>query len=85
MFNPQSAGDQANEFQFVYNVNKCCFNGPPLVQERVYAHSRNDMPIYSMFDCAKVVGILHVRVVRHKDGSIHSVFDLDVQHVAPYE
>jgi len=85
MFAPQSAGPQSTEFQFVYNVSKCCFNGPPLVQERVYAHSRKDMPIYSMLDCAKIVGILHVRVVRDKDGAIHSVFDLDVQHVEPWE
>jgi hypothetical protein len=85
MFSPQSAGGQGTEFQFVYNVSKCCFNGPPLVQERVYAHSRADMPIYSMYDCAKIVGILHVRVKRLKDGSIHSVFDMDVQHVEPWE
>src|ERR1700733_1693738 len=23
-------------FEFVYNVQKCCFNGPPQVQERVF-------------------------------------------------
>jgi hypothetical protein len=85
MFSPQSAGDRGNQFQFVYNVSKCCFNGPPLVQERVYAHSRADMPIYSMYDCAKIVGILHVRVIRGKDGAIHSVFDMDVQHVELWE
>lgn len=80
MFSPQSAGDRGNEFQFVYNVQKCCFSGPPLVQERVYCHSRADVPIYSVTDFSRVVGILHVRVVRDKSGAIHSVFDLDVQH-----
>ena len=80
MFSPQSAGDRGNEFQFVYNVQKCCFSGPPLVQERVYCHSHADIPLYPVSDFARVVGILHVRVVRDKSGGIHSVFDLDVQH-----
>lgn len=84
MFNPLSARD-SNEFQFVYNVTKCCFSGPPRVQERVYAHARTDMPLFPQDECAKVVGILHVRVIRDRTQAIHSVFDLDVQHVEALE
>jgi hypothetical protein len=84
MFSPNSARD-GTEFQFVYNVNKCCFSGPPQVQERVYGHSRGEIPILSVYDFAKVVGVLHVRVVRNEVGGIHSVFDMDVQHVEPLE
>jgi len=84
MFSPLSARN-GTEFQFVYNVNKCCFSGPPQVQERVYGHSRSEIPILSVYDFAKVVGILHVRVVRDESGAIHSVFDLDVQHIEALE
>src|SRR5437763_2495423 len=33
MYAGNSAGDEVSAFQFVYNITKCCFNGPPRVQE----------------------------------------------------
>jgi hypothetical protein len=80
MYSPQSAGERGTEFQFVYNVTKCCFSGPPLVQERVYGHVKDgsDVPIYDMNTFARVTGTLHVRVIRDEAGSVHSVYDLDV-------
>ena len=38
MWAGNSASSEVNRFEFVYNISKCCFNGPPLVQERVFAH-----------------------------------------------
>ena len=29
---------EPRDYQFVYNIQNCCFNGPPLVQERVFVH-----------------------------------------------
>jgi len=79
MYSPNSARE-GTEYEFVYNVQICCFQGPPLVQERVYCHCPPGTPIFGQSDFARVVGILHVHVVRDKTGLIHSVFDLDVQH-----
>ena len=80
MYNPQSAGDRGTEFQFVYNVTKCCFSGPPRVQERVYGHVNDgkDVPLFDMYTFARVTGTLHVRVVRDEVGGVHSVYDIDV-------
>lgn len=85
MFNPRSAGQYGNEFQFVYNVSKCCFGGPPLVQERVYGHTRklDGIRIYDQFQLVRLTGILHVRVIRDNAGATHSVFDMDVEDATP--
>jgi hypothetical protein len=79
MYSPNFARD-GTEYEFVYNVQNCCINGPPQVQERVYCHCRPGTRIFAQSDYAQVVGILHVRVVRDTSGAIHSVFDLDVEH-----
>ena len=87
MYNPQSAGDRGREFQFVYNVTACCFNGPPQVQERVYAYAKGkSLRLFSMSQFAEVTGVLHVRIVRDKDtGAIYSVYDLDVESTKALE
>ena len=86
MYSPRNAGTRGTEFQFVYNVTKCCFNGPPLVQERVYAHTNGiEVPLYSQYDFVKISGTLHTRVERDETGAIHSVFDFDVQQVQQLE
>lgn len=83
MFDPQSASARGTRFQFVYDVNKCCFSGPPQVQERVFARvadGRRDIPIFSQNELADLVGILHVRVVRDKEtGVVIRVFEMDVE------
>lgn len=79
MYAPNAAGYQVNDFQFVYNISKCCFNGPPLVQERVFVNAPKGAPYYS--DLAKVVGTLHVTVVKEA-GIIKSVYTLDMEKIS---
>ncbi|QOV88242.1 hypothetical protein [Humisphaera borealis] len=79
MYAPENAGDRGNRFQFVYDVNKCCFGSAPQVQERVFAYAKHGAPIYPYTVLAEVVGKLHVRIVKEPDGLIKSVFDLDVE------
>lgn len=83
MFSPTSASGRGTEFQFVYDVNKCCFGGVPQVQERVFARvppGRKDVEIYSQYDLADLVGVLHVDVVRDKETGVPlKVFTLDVE------
>jgi hypothetical protein len=81
MYAPNAAGYQVNDFQFVYNISKCCFNGPPLVQERVFVSApKGGVPYYS--DLVRVVGTLHVSVVKEA-GIIKSVYTLDLDKVDP--
>src|SRR5687768_11257507 len=69
MWGHRSAGDRGNEFQFVYNVNECCFKGPPQVQERVYGYAKKgkSLQLFPQWQFAEITGILHVRIVRDKD------------------
>lgn len=79
MFAPEYAGDRGRKFQFVYNVANCCFNGPPQVQERVFAYAKEDKELYSQYDFAEVIGTLHVRLIKDPTtGKITSVYDMDV-------
>jgi len=81
MYAPNAAGDTVRNFQFVYNITKCCFNGPPLVQERVFVMAPGgEVPYYS--DLVRVVGTLHVNVVKEA-GIIKSVYTLDLEKVSP--
>jgi hypothetical protein len=83
MWAPTSAGPRGTQFQFVYNVAKCCFGGPPQVQERVYGYippaKRDEIQIYDSWTFVQLTGVLHVRVVRDGDGVIRSVYDMDVE------
>jgi hypothetical protein len=80
MYGPEDAGAKGRRFQFVYNVTKCCFSGPPQVQERVFVVAKKDIPIYDMYTFAEVVGTLHVRVIKDPtSGKITSVYDLDCE------
>jgi hypothetical protein len=81
MWGHRSAGDRGSEFQFVYNVNECCFKGPPQVQERVYAYAKGkSLRLFSMSQFAEITGVLHVRLVRDEaTGAIYSVYDLNVE------
>jgi len=80
MYGPEDAGPRGRRFQFVYNVTKCCFSGPPQVQERVFSVAKKEIPIYDMYTFAEVVGTMHVRLVKDPvSGKIVSVYDLDVE------
>ncbi len=76
------AGDEIPEFQFVYNIAKCCFGGPPKVQERVFAHAPKGgtVPNYSG-SFATMEGTLHVRP-QVDGGKIVSLYDLDIDKIA---
>jgi hypothetical protein len=82
MYAPMAASLQINDFQLVYSITKCCFNGPPLVQERVFAHvpGNNTAQYYS--DLVRVTGTLHINVVK-EEGIIKSVYTMDVEKVDP--
>jgi hypothetical protein len=78
-----TGAQRARDFEFVYNITKCCFSGPPQVQERVYVHVPNNrppMPLYG--DFMRITGILHVKVV-NQDGVIKSVYSLDLEDAKP--
>ena len=78
MWTPSSAA-RVKDFQFVYNVNKCCFSGPPLVQERVFVHIPNGKSLPLISDYVRVVGTLHVDVKKNEDGVITSVYTMDLE------
>ena len=81
MFAPQSSGSRGRKFEFVYNVSKCCFDGEPQVQERVFAYAKkDDIALYEQDVFAEVTGTLHVRVEKDaQTGKVTSVYDLDVE------
>ena len=83
MFDPMSAGDKLNSFQLVYSIQKCCFNGPPRVQERVFAKVPNGAKVGYYPQVVRVVGTLHVGARRDEFGNISSIYDLDVESVDP--
>jgi hypothetical protein len=86
MYAPTTAGVKGRQFQFVYSVSKCCFGGTPQVQERVFAHTEKEVPIYNDQTLADVVGTLHVRLIRDKlTNKVVSVFDLDVESAKAVE
>ena len=74
------AGSEMTNFQLVYSIQKCCFNGPPKVQERVFAYlpPGRPLPNYDQQVVAKVYGTLHVKV-KSDGGVVTSVYDLDVE------
>jgi hypothetical protein len=79
MYSDTSASPMVDHFQLVYSIQNCCFNGPPLVQERVFAHVSGDkVPLLD--GLARVKGVLHVRDIRN-GGRITSLYDLDVESV----
>ena len=84
VYRPDSAGARGNRFEFVYDVGRCCFNGPPQVQERVYAFAKTTVPIPNDYTIlCELTGTLHVRIVRpESDGPISSVFDMDVESLS---
>lgn len=83
MWQLQSAGPNVAQFQLVYNIQKCCFNGPPLVQERVFVHLPRDKKIRWYDQLVSCVGTLHVRLKRDDQGTVRSVYDMDLDSLAP--
>ncbi|HET6252400.1 MAG TPA: hypothetical protein VFE47_32235 [Tepidisphaeraceae bacterium] len=80
MWSGMSAAGQLRDFQFVYNIQKCCFNGPPLVQERVFAHVVHGRDVTYYGDFCRITGTLHVKIKKDESGTILSVYTLDVDN-----
>jgi hypothetical protein len=75
MYSRLSAVGTGN-FEFVYNVQKCCFNGPPLVQERVFVKVPEGKNLDWYSDMCRLIGTLHVQVVK-EHGIVIQVYTLD--------
>lgn len=84
IFSPQQVSD-LTEFQLVYSIQKCCYGGPPKVQERVFATVAKGKPIkYAGDGYHTVVGTLHVTMKKNPvNGEITEVYHLDADSVEP--
>ncbi len=77
------SSDKINAFELVYNVAKCCYGGPPKVQERVFAYVPNGTIDYTP-DEIRIIGTLHVVLNKDKDtGKIVTVYTMDVKRAEP--
>ena len=82
MYVGASAAPKVPAFQLVYSIQKCCFGGPPRVQERVFVKAPPGDPVPFYWQPVRVVGTLHVGT-RRVDGQVVSVFEMDVERVEP--
>ena len=82
MYAGGSAAPKVNRFELVYSIQKCCFGGPPRVQERVFVNAPAGKPVPFSWTPVRVVGTLHVNAKR-VDGVVESVFEMDVESVEP--
>ena len=80
-----SAAAQVSDCQLVWNVQKCCFSGPPQVQERVFLHPPRDHKVnrYGQDTFVTVTGTLYVKVIKDPVGGVTSVYDLVLDSVTP--
>src|SRR5205085_12481001 len=83
IYAPTEASDKIHQFQLVYSIAKCCFGGPPKVQERVFAFVPKDMDVPNLTNqFARVTGRLRLNV--QKDGGqVGSLYTLEVDRVEP--
>ena len=75
----QARGRQG-EFDLVYSIAKCCFNGPPQIQHFVKCKPMPGKDIETYGGLVKVVGTLHVGV-QIENGRVASVYRMDVESV----
>lgn len=68
-----SSAMRSRDFQFVPGLIS---HGPPLVQNRIFAHSQVELPLTG--DYVRLMGTLHVRVEKNDEGLISSVYTMDV-------
>ncbi|MDB5329784.1 MAG: hypothetical protein JWP03_935 [Phycisphaerales bacterium] len=79
MYSNTGAGDRVHDFEFVYNIQQCCFGGPPKVQERVFARCPDHKAVTFASDLRRLTGILHVKLDRDAEGVVSSVYTMDVE------
>lgn len=78
---PNEAGDRMTRFELVYSIAKCCFGGPPKVQERVYVTVPADMKVPNLTNYfARVTGTLHV-TPRTEDGQVVELYTLELDRI----
>jgi hypothetical protein len=82
MYAGNSAADNIHSFQFVYNVAKCCFGGPPRVQERVFTVVPGGTVPYFFGEMVRCTGTLHVAVVKNEAGEANSVYTMDLDKLS---
>ncbi|HEY8747042.1 MAG TPA: DUF3299 domain-containing protein [Tepidisphaeraceae bacterium] len=85
MFTTNSASAQVSDCQLVWNVQKCCFGGPPLVQERIFLEAPADRKMYryDMYTLVNVTGTLHVKLEKNSQGTVVSVYTMVTDEVSP--
>ena len=85
VFSPTAARGKITEFTLVYSIQKCCYGGPPKVQERVFATVAPDKAVEFAGDgYHDVLGTLHVTMKRdERKGEVVEVYHLDVDSMKP--
>jgi len=79
----EASGDRVHSFQLVYNIQKCCFSGPPQVQERVFAVVPNGT-VENSGEEIRAIGTLHVVLKEDKEThKILTVYTMDVKRIEP--
>ena len=82
MYAGGSAAPRVERFELVYSIQKCCFGGPPRVQERVFVSAPKNNPVPFYWQPVRVTGILHVNA-KKVDGEVVSVFEMDIERLEP--
>jgi len=82
MFPINSASDDMHTFQFVYNIQKCCFGGPPRVQERVYVVVPGGTVPYYAGEMVRCTGTLHVALEKNEVNTTIAVYKMDLDKIS---
>jgi hypothetical protein len=85
LFTGKSAGRDVASCQLVWNIQKCCFGGPPRVQERVFLNARADknFTLYDPSTLVKVTGTLQVKLNKNNDGTVTEVYEMVPDEISP--
>jgi hypothetical protein len=83
IFAPDQAAAEISNFQLVYSIAKCCFGGPPKVQERVFCSVPNGKSIEYYGGFYRVKGTLHIKVEKDEFGVTTRLFTMDVESAEP--
>ena len=83
VFDDSEAGDRMTRFQLVYSIAKCCFGGPPKVQERVWVVVPPDMKVPNLSgNYARVSGKLKIDLNR-QEGKATQVYVMQMDRLEP--
>lgn len=83
MWVTNSSSNDIKEFELVYSIQKCCFGGPPKVQERVFARAPNNGTVPYYPTLVRVVGTLRVNLERDDVGNVSKLYQLDIESLDP--